>query len=75
MTKIKFSIPIYDERSGPIKYWNHEFNTNKKLPKWIPYDSSQDDDLECADCTVPECQLVREKLLAREIKKAPRGTL
>lgn len=75
MVKIKFSIPIYDGRSGPIKYWDHEFYTNKKLPKWISYDGSQDDDLECTDDKIPEYQLIREKLLTREIKKAPKGTL
>ena len=75
-TTIRFSITIFeDNRSGPLEYWNHEFSTTVDLPKWIPYEDREEPNYEDPDWSPPECEAAREKLLAREIKKAPRPVL
>ena len=69
-TKIRFSIPIFKEN----KYWDHTFTTGVELPKWIPYENRQEQGDE--DNFQPlECESVRENLLKRELKKAPKGIL
>ena len=69
-TKIRFSIPIFKEN----KCWDHKFTTSVELPKWIPYEDREEQRDE--DSFQPlECESVRENLLARELKRAPKGTL
>ena len=60
---------------GENRNWEHSFTTIVDLPKWIPYEDREEIDYEDPNWSQPECEVARETLLAREINKAPKGTL